>query len=116
VDIRKQWERLMEIASRMLGRELEGKKRIFFNFRHTGASHIAQRGKTPAHLLAVVKMMGDTSVQTVNRHYFDIEPEVMQELVLGWKRPDVHIPSLASADLFGAEQTPICSTPVALAS
>jgi hypothetical protein len=34
-------------------------------------------GKTPAHLLAVVKMMGDTSVRTVNRHYFDIEPEVM---------------------------------------
>ena len=115
VDIRKQWERLMEIASRRLGYELEGKKRMFFNFRHTGASHIAQRGKTPAHLLAVVKMMGDTSVQTVNRHYFDIEPEVMQELVLGWKRPDVHIPSLASAELFGAEQTPICKPALALA-
>lgn len=115
VDIRKRWERLMEIASRMLGRELEGKKRTFFNFRHTGASHIAQRGKTPAHLLAVVKMMGDTSVQTVNRHYFDIEPEVMQELVLGWKRPNVHVPSLASAELFGADPTPICSAPLALA-
>lgn len=46
---------MMEIASRMLVRELEGKKRTFFNFRHTGASHIAQRGKTPAHLLTVVK-------------------------------------------------------------
>ncbi len=74
VDIRKQWERLMTIASRMLGYELEGKRRTFFNFRHTGASHIAQRGKTPAHLLAVVQMMGDTSVATVNRHYFKIEP------------------------------------------
>jgi hypothetical protein len=67
-------------------------------------------------LLAVVKMMGDTCVATVNRHYFNTEPELMQELVLGWKRPDVHIPSLASADLFGAEQTPICSTPLTRAS
>ena len=54
-----------------------------------GASHIAQRGKTPAHLLAVVQMMGDTSVATVNRHYFKMEPELMRELVLGWKQPDV---------------------------
>lgn len=30
--------------------DLEDKKRTFFNFRHTGASHIAQRGQTPAHL------------------------------------------------------------------
>jgi len=90
VDTRKQWERLMEIASRMLG-------------------------KTPAHLLAVVKMMGDTSVATVNRHYFNIEPELMQELVLGGKRPDVHIPSVASAELFGADPAPICSAPLALA-
>ena len=105
----------MEIASRMLGRELADKKRTFFNFRHTGASHIAQRGKTPAHLLAVVKMIGDTSVATVNRHYFNIEPELMQELMLGWKRPDVHIPSLASAELFGTEQTPICKAALALA-
>jgi hypothetical protein len=65
VDIRKQWVRLMTIASRMLGYDLEGKKRMFFNFRDTGASHIAQRGKTPAHLLAAVQMMGDTSVATV---------------------------------------------------
>src|SRR5215210_1493964 len=45
VDIRKQWNRLLEIAGRMLGYDLEGKKGEFFNFRHTGASHIAQRGK-----------------------------------------------------------------------
>jgi hypothetical protein len=85
VDIRKQWERLMVIASRMLRYDLEDKRRTFFNFRHTGASHIAQRGKTPAHLLAVVQMMGDTSVATVNRHYFKMESELMRELVLGWK-------------------------------
>jgi len=63
VDIRKQWERLMVIASRMLRYDLEDKKRTFFNFRHTGASHIAQRGKTPAHLLGVVQMRGDTSLR-----------------------------------------------------
>jgi integrase len=100
----------------MLGYDLEEKKRTFFNFRHTGASHIAQRGKTPAHLLAVVQMMGDTSVATVNRHYFKMEPELMRELVLGWKRPDVDVPSVASAELFGAEQPRICDMPLALAS
>lgn len=116
VDIRKQWERLMVIASRMLRYDLEDKKRTFFNFRHTGASHIAQRGKTPAHLLAVVQMMGDTSVATVNRHYFKMEPELMRELVLGWKRPDVDVPSVAAADLFGAEHSRICEIELPLAS
>jgi hypothetical protein len=33
------------IASRMLCYVLEEKKRTFFNFPHTGASHIAQRGR-----------------------------------------------------------------------
>jgi hypothetical protein len=37
--------RLLEIAGRMLGYDLEGKKGDFLNFRHTGASHIAQRVK-----------------------------------------------------------------------
>ncbi len=64
VDIRKQHDRLIEIASRMFSRELEGTNRTFF-FRHTGASHSAQRGKMRAHLRAVVKMIGDTSVGTV---------------------------------------------------
>ncbi|HEX6097695.1 MAG TPA: hypothetical protein VF432_15315 [Thermoanaerobaculia bacterium] len=100
----------------MLGYDLEGKKGEFFNFRHTGASHIAQRGKTPAHLLAVVKMMGDTSIETVNKHYFNIELDLMQEMVLGWQRPDVPVPSSASLTVFGVEQTPICDAPLALAS
>ncbi len=52
----------------------------------------------------------------MNPHYFNIEPELMQERVLGWKRPDVHIPSLASAELFGADPTPICSALLALVS
>jgi len=68
------------------------------------------------HLLAVVQMMGDTSVATVNRHYFKMEPELMRELVLGWQRPDVDVPSIASAELFGSEQPRICDMPLALAS
>jgi hypothetical protein len=29
-------------------------------------------------------MMGDTSVATVNRHYFNLEDDVMQEIIDGW--------------------------------
>src|ERR1051326_1826151 len=60
VDIRKQWNRLIEIANRLLGYQLTGKKADFFNFRHTGASHIAARSRDAHHLLGVVRMMGDT--------------------------------------------------------
>jgi hypothetical protein len=55
VDIRKQWKRLLAIAAEMLGYELTGKKAKFLNFRHTGASHIAQRRRDPCHLLAVIR-------------------------------------------------------------
>jgi hypothetical protein len=72
--------------------------------------------KTPAHLLAVIKMMDDTSVATVNKHYFNIELDLMQEMVLAWERPDVPVPSSASLTVFGVEQTPICDAPLALAS
>jgi integrase len=84
VDIRKQWNRLIAIASRMLGYELTGKKADFFNFRHTGASHLAVRQHEPRHLMVVVNMMGDTSLTTVNRHYFNFGDDVLSELVDGW--------------------------------
>jgi integrase len=99
VDIRKQWARLVEIASRMLGYELTGKKADFFNFRHTGASHIATRSRDGAHLLGVVRMMGDTSLATVNRHYFNLDDETLQVIVEGWQAPDV--------DLFGTPGAPL---------
>jgi integrase len=66
VDIRKQWNRLIKIASRILGYELTGKKADFFNFRHSGASHTAMKGNKPTDLMSVVRMMGDTSLTTVN--------------------------------------------------
>ena len=74
----------------MLGYELTDKKAKFLNFRYTGASHIAQRGRDTRHLLAVVKMMGDTSVATVNRHYFNLE-DLMQEIIDRWAVPDVEV-------------------------
>ena len=89
VDIRKQWNRLVAIASRMLGYELTGKKADFFNFRHTGASHIAERARDASHLLSVVKMMGDTSIATVNRHYFNIDDLMLEEIVDGWVVPEL---------------------------
>jgi hypothetical protein len=81
----------LAIAAEILGHELPGKKAKFLNFRHTGASDIAQRGREPRHLLAVVRMMGETSVAAVNRHFFDLEDEVMQEIMEGWAVPDVEV-------------------------
>lgn len=43
VDIRKQWKRLIEIASGILGYDLDDRKADFFTFRHTGASHLAEK-------------------------------------------------------------------------
>ena len=101
VDIRKQWKRLLAIAGEMLGYELTGKKAKFLNFRPTGASHIAQRARTARNLLAVVKMMGDTSVATVNRHYFNLEDDVMQEIIDGW--------AVADVEVFAPDLEPVCA-------
>lgn len=87
VDIRKQWNRFVAIGSRMLGYELTRKKADFFNFRDTGASHVADRAGDASHLLSVVKMMRDTSIATVKRHYFNIADDMMlEEIVDGWGR------------------------------
>jgi hypothetical protein len=59
------------------------------------------RGPLAAEL---VDYLCDTSVGTVNRHYFRMDPELMRELVLGWKRPDVDIPAIAAVDLGAAER------------
>jgi hypothetical protein len=45
-----------------------------------------------------------------------MEPELMRELVLGWKRPDVDVPSVAAADLFAAEHSRICEIELPLAN
>lgn len=89
VDMRKQWNRVIAIANRLLGYELTGKKADFFNFRHSGASHIAARARDAAHLLGVVRMMGDTSLATVNRHYFNFDDETLQNIIDGWIVPEI---------------------------
>jgi integrase len=101
VDIRKQWNRLIAIAGRLLGYELTGKKADFFNFRHTGASHVAAKSRDAAHLLGVVHMMGDTSLATVNRHYFNLADETLQAVVEGW--------TIEEIDLFEPRRLPLAS-------
>lgn len=47
--------------------------------------------------------MGDTSVATVNRHYFNLEDDVMQEIIDGWAVPDV--------DVFAPDLEPVALHP-----
>lgn len=63
----------------------EGRKADFFTFRHTGASHLAEKTGNP---IFIVKMMGDTNVQTVMRHYFNLDVDFMAEMVKGWAVPN----------------------------
>ena len=84
MDIRKQWNRLIKIASGILGYELTGKKAEFFNLCHSGASHMAMRGNKPKDLMSVIRMPDDTSLTTVNPHYFNIDYEMLAEIVEGW--------------------------------
>ena len=87
VDIRKQWDRLIEIASGILGYALVDQKADFFTFRHTGATHIAERASDKEELMRVVNMMGDTNVETVRRHYFNFQYEEDEQMIDGWELP-----------------------------
>lgn len=88
VDIRKQWKRLVAIGSQLLGYELTGRKADFFTFRHTGASHLAEKTNNP---ILIVKMMGDVNIKTVMRHYFNLDYGFMEEMVAGWRLPEVEV-------------------------
>jgi integrase len=92
---------LLAVAAEMLGYELTGKKAKFLNFRHTGASHIAQRGRAAPPPARGREDDGDTSVATVNRHYFNLEDDVMQEIIDGWAVPDVEV--------FAPDLEPVCA-------
>lgn len=87
VNIRKQWDRLIAIASEILGYPLLNQKADFFTFRHTGATDIAQRATTRDELMRVVNMMGDTNVETVRRHYFNFKYEDDEQMIDGWELP-----------------------------
>lgn len=87
VDIRKQWDRLIAIASGILGYPLVNQKADFFTFRHTGATNLAQRATTRDELMRVVNMMGDTNVETVRRHYFNFQYDDDEQMIDGWELP-----------------------------
>ena len=97
VNIRKQWKRLIEIANELLPEDEQiGADVDFYNLRHTGASELVAHGADP---VMIVRMMGDTSLATVMKHYFDSSLEHMQEVVARWDRPDADwSPSEASAN------------------
>ncbi len=61
---RQAMNRLIAIASRMLGCELCEQKGHFFNFRYAGASHIREQARDARALMLVVNMIGDTNVET----------------------------------------------------
>lgn len=51
--------------------QLSGVRMHFYTWRHTGASHLAASSKDP---VLVTRLMGDTQLQTVMKHYFDHRP------------------------------------------
>ncbi|HEV7763506.1 MAG TPA: hypothetical protein VGQ76_00765 [Thermoanaerobaculia bacterium] len=47
----------------------------------------AQKVRDGAHILKIVKMMGDTNVKTVEKHYFNFDAEMMADMIEGWEAP-----------------------------
>jgi hypothetical protein len=98
VDIRKQWDKLIGIASKMLGDALVNEKADFFTFRYTGASNIPQTARNRDELMRVVNMMGDTNVETVSRHYLNLQYAPDDEVIAKWDLPNTlpaAVPQLA---------------------
>jgi len=84
-NIRHQWKRLIDIANELLPADDQISDDLdFYNLRHTGASELVAKGADP---VMIVRMMGDTSLQTVMAHYFDSSLEHMQEVIDRWDLP-----------------------------
>lgn len=84
-NIRHAWRRLIDLANEVLGEDEQISPELdFYNLRHTGASELAASGADP---VSIVRMMGDTSLATVMRHYFTSELRHMQRLVRVWEAP-----------------------------
>lgn len=79
------WKRLVEIANEILAEEnavlLTGVRTHFYTWRHTGASRLAESGADP---VLIVRMMGDTDLETVRAHYFDSSLDHMQRIMEEW--------------------------------
>lgn len=104
-DIRKQWDRLIAIASDMLGYPLVNEKADFFTFRHTGATNIAQMASNREELMRVVNMMGDTNVETVRRHYFNFTYDEDDQIIDRWELPKKLPPAVAQLVQPGSDLT-----------
>jgi len=79
----KQWVKLKRIANSMLApnEQLTERRGHFYAWRASGASRLAAHGMDP---IKIVRMMGDTSLATVTKHYFDSSLEEMAASVKTW--------------------------------
>jgi integrase len=81
-NIRHSWRRLIAFANELLPPEEQiGSELDFYNLRHSAVSQLVAAGADP---VAVVRLMGDTSLSTVLRHYFDSELTHLQRLIRQW--------------------------------
>lgn len=81
-NIRRAWRRLLSIANTMLpeDRQIPLEAR-FYSWRATGASELAASGADP---VLITKLMGDSSLRTVMRHYFDASLDHMAAAIQRW--------------------------------
>lgn len=81
-NIRRAWRRLLMIANAILpdDQQLPLTAR-FYSWRATGASELAASGADP---VLITKLMGDSSLRTVMKHYFDASLDHMAAAVQLW--------------------------------
>jgi integrase len=81
-NIRRAWRRLLSIANSMLPEDRQIPLRArFYSWRATGASELAASGADP---VLITKLMGDSSLRTVMRHYFDASLDHMAAAIQRW--------------------------------
>lgn len=81
-NIRRAWRRLLTIANTLLPEDQQlplGAR--FYSWRATGASELAATGADP---VLITKLMGDSSLRTVMKHYFDASLDHMAAAVQRW--------------------------------
>lgn len=81
--IRGSWRRLIAMANSVLWPEDQiAPDARFYTWRATGASELAATGADP---VLVTKLMGDSSLRTVMRHYFDSSLDHMATALARWE-------------------------------
>jgi integrase len=80
--IRGAWRRLIALANEILPTaERIGPELRFYSLRHSAASALCASGADP---VAVVRLMGDRSLATVMKHYFNSDDLHLKQLVTRW--------------------------------